>query len=66
MNRLRPLVLKTVGEFCCEAAVLVAVFGLLDRVVKCEELTWRWAATSIGCAIVLLVAGITCRLLESA
>jgi hypothetical protein len=44
--------------------VLVAVFGLLDRIVRYEDLTWRWAAMVSACAIVLLVVGMTFRLLE--
>ena len=65
MNRLRVVVLETVGEFLREAAVLVAVFGLLDRVVKDEDLTLAWAAAVSGCAIVLLLVGMLCTLMGS-
>jgi hypothetical protein len=54
MSRVRPIVLD------------VAVFGLLDEVVKYEELTWTWAATVPACAVVLLVAGMVFKLLEKA
>jgi hypothetical protein len=64
MKRPRVVVSETVGEFVREAAVLVAVFGLLDKVVKGEELTLAWAVAVAGCAIVLLVAGMLCKLLE--
>jgi hypothetical protein len=40
MRRPRSIVLETLGEFWCEAAVLVAVFGILDKVVRNESLTF--------------------------
>jgi hypothetical protein len=66
MSRMRPVFLETSGEFCCEAAVLVAVFGLLDRVVKYEDLTWRWTVAALGCAVVLLVVGMMFEVLARA
>jgi hypothetical protein len=56
------VVLETLGEFWCEASVLVAVFGLLDKVMKYEELTLAWAGKTLGCAILLLVTGAACRM----
>jgi hypothetical protein len=44
----------------------VAVFSLLDRVVKYEDLTWRWTVAALGCAIVLLVAGMMFKILARA
>jgi hypothetical protein len=63
MIRARSIILETVGEFWCEAAVLVAVFGLLDKVLRHEDLTASWAVRSLGCAIVLLVAGMMFKIL---
>ena len=49
MTRKTPIVLETLSNFWCEAAVLVAVFGLLDEVMKHERLTLAWTITSVSC-----------------
>jgi hypothetical protein len=61
-ERARSIILETFGEFWCEAAVLVAVFGILDKILKHEDLTWGWTAASLGCAILLLVFGTSFKL----
>ena len=58
MTRTNAIVLETFGEFWCEAAVLVAVFGLLERIVKHEELGVAWTVATIGCATLFLGVGI--------
>jgi hypothetical protein len=62
-ERARSTILETFGELWCEAVVLVAVFGLLDKIVKHEDLTLAWTAASLGCAILLLVFGTSFKLL---
>jgi hypothetical protein len=58
----KSIALEAVGDFWCEAAVLVAVFGLLDRIMRHDELTLSWGFTAIAAAITLLVIGIAFRL----
>ena len=58
----KSIALEAVADFWCEAAVLVAVFGLLDRIVRHDELTPSWAFTAVAAAIVLLFIGIAVRI----
>jgi hypothetical protein len=58
VTRTNAIVLETFGEFWCEAAVLVAVFGLLERIMKYEELTVACTVATIGCATLFLGVGI--------
>jgi hypothetical protein len=62
MTTKKSIVLEAVGDFWCEAAVLVAVFGLLDRIMRHDELTPSWAFTAIAAAIGLLFIGIAVRI----
>lgn len=47
-----------IGETLREAALLVAVFGWLDRVVQQEPFWGAWAWTVIGVALALYVMGV--------
>jgi hypothetical protein len=62
VTRKNAIILKTFGDFWCEAAVLVAVFGVLERVLRHEELTVTWTAAPIGCATLFLAVGIVLRI----
>jgi hypothetical protein len=58
----KTIALEAVGDFWCEAAVLVAVFGLLDRIMRHDDLTLGWGFTAIAVAIILLLIGIAVRI----
>jgi hypothetical protein len=58
MTTKKAIVLEAVGDFWCEAAVLVAVFGLLDRIMRHEELTLSWSVGAVASAFGLLAVGI--------
>jgi len=58
----RAIVLGTFADFWCEAAVLVGVFGMLDKILKSEGLTFAWTVKSLGCAIVFLSLGTILKL----
>ena len=49
---------EMLGEFCREAAVLVLIFALLDKMILPEGLTVRWASSVCGCSAALLALGI--------
>jgi hypothetical protein len=51
------ITLQSLGDFCCEAAVLVAVFGPLERLLRREILTIAWTAETGASAMILLSAG---------
>jgi hypothetical protein len=55
------VILQTLGDFWCEAAVLVEVFGLLDEILRHEALSLSWTMKTIACAIVLLLTGTVFR-----
>jgi hypothetical protein len=61
---------KTVAEMIAdtlrEAALLVAVFGWLDRVVQQEPFWGTWAWTILGVAMLLYILGMTIERLRSA
>ena len=54
----RKTVPEMLGEFCREAAVLVLIFALLDKVISSEGLTMRWALCVCAGSAVLLALGI--------
>ena len=58
MTTKKSIVLEAVGDFWCEAAVLVAVFGLLDRIMRHEDLTLSWSVGAVASAFGLLTVGI--------
>ena len=62
MARKSTILFETVGDFWCEAAVLVAVFGLLDDVIKHDRLDLLWGTKTLGCAIVFLAFGTLIRM----
>ena len=62
MNRRSTILFETLGDFWCEAAVLVAVFELLDDVIKHDRLSVLWTIKTLGCAIVLLSLGTVIRI----
>jgi hypothetical protein len=53
----RKAVLEMIGEFLREAAVLVLVFGFLERIVT-ENLTWIWAVAVVGVSGLVLANGV--------
>jgi hypothetical protein len=57
---------EMIGETLREAALLVAVFGWLDRVVEQEPFWGRWAWTVLGAASLLYALGIAIERLRSA
>jgi hypothetical protein len=56
---------EMIGETLREAALLVAVFGWLDRVVQQEPFWGVWAWTILAVALVLYVLGVTIERLRS-
>jgi hypothetical protein len=59
----RSVVFETLADFWCEAAVLVAVFGLLDKILNADGLPLAWALKALGCAIVFLSLGAVLKVL---
>ena len=51
-------VAEMIGEYLREAAVLVGVFVILDKLVEGREVTWTWAVTGLSASLALLVVGI--------
>ena len=51
-------VAEMLGEYLREAAVLVGVFAILDKLVEGREVTWTWAVTGLSASVALLVVGI--------
>ncbi len=58
MTSRKSIALESIGDFWCEAAVLVAVFGLLDKIMKDQVPTVEWAMAVMGSAILFVGAGI--------
>jgi hypothetical protein len=56
---------EMIGETLREAALLVAVFGWLDRVVQQEPFWGVWAWTILAVAMVLYVMGVAIERLRS-
>jgi hypothetical protein len=56
---------EMIGETLREAALLVAVFGWLDRVVQQEPFWGAWAWTILAVAMVLYVLGVLIERLRS-
>jgi hypothetical protein len=56
---------EMIGETLREAALLVAVFGWLDRVVQQEPFWGVWAWTILAVALVLYVLGVTIERVRS-
>lgn len=52
------IVLKLLGEFLREMAVLIGVFAPLDKIVQGNPLTGRFLLNTIVIVTVLLAAGI--------
>jgi hypothetical protein len=57
---------EMIGETLREAALLVAVFGWLDRVVQEEPFFGEWAWTVMGLAAVLYALGVLIERLRAA
>jgi hypothetical protein len=49
---------EMIGDTLREAALLIAVFGWLDRVVQQEPFWGPWAWTVLGASAVLYVLGV--------
>ena len=49
---------EMIGEYLREAAVLVAVFAILDKLVEGHAVTLTWSVSAIAISLVLLVVGI--------
>lgn len=56
---------EMIGDTLREAALLVAVFGWLDRVVQQEPFWGTWAWTILGVAMALYAAGVAIERLRS-
>jgi hypothetical protein len=53
------LILQTAGEFWNEAAVLVAVFSLLDRILRLEKLpSTTWTVGTLLVAVLSFFLGV--------
>ena len=59
-------VAEMIGETLREGALLVAVFGWLDRVVHQEPFWGRWAWTILIVSWMLYIAGVAIERLRSA
>jgi hypothetical protein len=57
---------EMIGDTLREAALLVAVFGWLDRVVQEEPFFGEWAWTVMGLAAMLYAVGVLIERLRSA
>ncbi len=57
---------EMIGETLREAALLVAVFGWLDRVVQEEPFFGEWAWTVMGLAAILYALGVLIERLRGA
>jgi len=53
----RKSLAEMAGEFLREAAVLIAVFGILDKVLRNEGPTLAWTVAVLAVALILLVGG---------
>jgi hypothetical protein len=62
MTPRKAIALEAIGDFWREAAVLVAVFGLLDRMTRHEDLTLSWGVGALASALGLLALGIGVRI----
>ncbi len=54
----RKTAAEMVGEYLREAAVLVAVFAILDKLVQGHVVTLWWSVSAIAISLALLVVGI--------
>jgi hypothetical protein len=54
----RKTAAEMVGEYLREAAVLVAVFAILDVVIEGHGLTVAWSVSAMAISLALLGAGI--------
>jgi hypothetical protein len=54
----RKTVAEMIAEYLREAAVLVSVFAILDKLVEGREVTWTWVTVAWGIGLGLLVVGI--------
>ncbi len=60
-----PRLAKIAVEFCTEAAVLVAIFPLLDTIIKGGHVTRPLIGWSVGLpAILLLFAGVIAAIIK--
>jgi hypothetical protein len=57
LEREWTVTLQSAGEFWCEAGVLVAVFGPLEKLLRRESLTLDWIAVAGGSAMLLFAVG---------
>jgi hypothetical protein len=61
----RKTLAEMIGEFLREAAVLVAVFAILDRLVQGQAVTTTWLAGAWAIAAAALGAGMLIERLRS-
>ena len=54
----KATVAEMIAELLREAAILVAVFGPLERLINDKPLTFSWVFIIVGLVLVLAVAGI--------
>lgn len=55
----RKTVAEMFGELLREAAVLIIVFGFLDKLLKIEPISAGWAIKTIGAAASSFLSGVT-------
>jgi len=53
--------IESMGVFWCEASVLVAVFGLLDKIVKAELVSPLYAGKTLSAAVLFFWMGIVLK-----
>ncbi len=65
-----PKLAKIAADFCAEAAVLIAVFPILDTIINkggLKDVTWPLIGWSVGLPVILLVfAGVITAIIKEA
>ena len=56
-REIRQTIYDLSSSFFCEAAVLVAVFGFLDKAIREQPIRWMYGAEVLGMTALLLVIG---------
>jgi hypothetical protein len=54
----RKSIAEMIGEYLREAAVLVGVFSILDKLVQGHEMSSGWVVAAAGTSLCLLAVGI--------
>ncbi len=64
VEELTELSVRRMAAFLAEAAVLVLVLGLLERLLAVHRLEWAWAAGVVGLSIALLASSVGLEVLD--